>query len=107
MNKIFKEKYNIVFLVVLLLFCNLSFAEGQDGIAEIISNIVNIGRDFMIFTNILVYSIIGGLLIKALFLKNNKTENKNFKSFSISLLLSIILTIIFQDKFTFLIYNAL
>lgn len=107
MNKIFKEKYNILFLVVILLCCNLSFAEGQDGIAEIIGNVVNLGRGFMIFTNILVYTIIGGLLIRALFLKDNKTENKNFKSFSISLVLSILLTIIFQDKFTFLIYNAL
>lgn len=107
MNKIFKEKYNVIFLVVLLLSCNQSFAEGQDGIAEIIGDFVNFGRGFILFTNILLYTIIGGLVIKTLFLKENKTDNKNLKSFSISLLLSILLTIIFQDKFTFLIYNAL
>jgi hypothetical protein len=107
MNKIFKQKHTVLLIVVLLLYSNSSFAEGQDGIAEIIGNVVNAGRGFMIFTNILVYTIIGGLLIKAIFFKNHKTENKNFKSFSISLLLSILLTIIFQDKFTFLIYNAL
>lgn len=108
MNKIVKERSSLLFLTFLILCCNQSFAEGQDGIANIINNAVNLGYWFMTFTNVLVYTVIGGLLIKVLFLKDNlKIENRNLKSFSISLLISVLLTIIFQDKFTFLIYNAL
>ncbi|PKB15857.1 hypothetical protein [Flavobacterium sp. 5] len=104
MIKIIKERYNLLFLAFLFFYCNQSFAEGQ----EIFSDIVNFAYAFMVITNILVYTVIIGIIIRALFFKDNlKIENRNLKSFSISLLLSILLTIIFQDKFIFLIFDTL
>ena len=70
MNKIVQERSCLLFLTFLILYCNQSFAEGQDGIANIINNAVNLGYWFMILTNVLVYTVIGGLLIKVLFLKD-------------------------------------
>lgn len=104
MNKLFLKKSNPFFLIFVLFFSFKAKAEGQKGLADII----NYSYYFMVVTNILVYTIIGGFIIKTLFFKvNNKIEHQNIKSFSISLFIAIMLTIIFKDKFTFFIYNIL
>mgnify|MGYP003611161640 CR=1 FL=1 len=104
MIKLFLKKSGTFILIFVLLFSFEVKAEGQKGL----SNIINFGYYFMVVTNILVYTIIGGFIIKSLFFRDElKIEHRNIKSFALSLVITIMLTIIFKDKFTFLIYNML
>jgi len=80
----------------------VSFAEGQDGLG----NILIFGHSFMVITNLLVYIFALGVLLKFLFFKGN-SKNGFIKSFFISTLISLLLLVIFKDEFTFLIFNIL
>ena len=95
-------RIKLFFLSAFLLFCNISFAEGQDGLDSILS----FGHSVMVITNVLLYTLIVGIIIKFFFLKGN-LKNEYIKSFLISLLISLLLLAIFKDEFTFLIYNCL
>jgi hypothetical protein len=97
-----KKRYSWIYLIIILLNCNQSFAEGQDGI----SSIINFGYSFMILTNIFFYTIILGIIIKYIFLNKN-IKQRNLKAFTTSVIIAILLTVIYNDKFTFLIYNLL
>jgi hypothetical protein len=97
-----KKRYSFIFLSIILLNCNQSFAEGQDGI----TSIINFGSYFMILTNVFFYTFILGIIIKYIFINKN-IKQKNLKAFTTSGIIAILLTIIFKDKFTFLIYNLL
>lgn len=104
MKSIFRTKNSFPF-VLLTLFCsNQCFAEGQDGITEI----VNFGYSFMVISNILIYTLILGIILKFTLLKiNQNIQQINLKAFSISFAISILLTIVFGEKFTFLIFDLL
>ena len=78
------------------------FAEGQDGLNQI----AVLAHFFMLFTNIFIFTMMGWIIIKLILLKL-KIKIGNSKTFLLSLLLSILLTAIFQDKFTYLIFDAL
>lgn len=95
-------RIKLIFLFFFILFCNLSFAEGQDGLG----NILSFGHSIMIITNLLVYIFVIGVLVKFLFFKGN-SKNVFAKSFLISSLISLLLLVIFKDEFTFLIFNIL
>jgi hypothetical protein len=97
-----KRRCNFIFLIIILLNCNQSFAEGQDGI----TSIINFGYSFMILTNIFFYTFILGIIIKYIFLNKN-VKQRSLKAFTTSGIIAILLTIIYKDKFTFLIYNLL
>lgn len=95
-------KIKLLFLLCLLLCCNFSFAEGQEGLG----NILSFGHSVMVVTNLIVYIFVLGFLVKFLFFKGN-SKNGYAKSFTISSLISILLLAIFKDEFTFLIFNIL
>lgn len=95
-------KIKLIFLFCFLLICNVTFAEGQDGLG----NILNFGHSVMVITNLLVYIFVLGVLVKFLFFKGN-SKNGYTKSFIISTLISLLLLAIFKDEFTFLIFNIL
>ena len=99
-----RGKKSLVFLIFSILYFTTCFAEGQGGI----TSIVNFGYSFVLITNVLLFTVIIGIFIKLLLSKiYPKAKNSNLKVFSISMLLSILLTIIFKDRFTFLIFDAL
>ena len=96
------KKKSLSTIVIFFLFNYPVFAEGQKGISDIFSFF----DKFMIVTNIFVYTVIFGLLIKIIigrFFIGNK--RLNLLSFSISFLVSILLTIIFEEKFTYLLFG--
>jgi L-asparagine transporter-like permease len=95
-------RIKLIFLSCFILFCNLSFAEGQDGL----ENILSFGNFLMVITNLLVYIFVLGILVKFLFYKGN-SKNGFTKSFLISTLISLLLLVIFKDEFTFLLFNVL
>ena len=95
-------RIKLIFLSCFILFCNLSFAEGQDGL----ENILSFGHFLMVITNLLVYIFVFGFLVKFLFFKGN-SKNGFTKSFLISTLISLLLLVIFKDEFTFLLFNVL
>ncbi|WP_432670088.1 hypothetical protein [Flavobacterium sp. SM2513] len=93
-----------MFLTFTTLYFSKCFAEGQSGLEYIVS----FGYLLILITNILLFTIIIGLMIKVLYSKlYPKVKGNNVKVFSILILISILLTIIFQDKFTFLIFDVL
>ena len=94
-------KIKLFAFLVLFLFSNLIFAEGQDGLNSIIGFYL-----FMIITNLFVYTFILGIIFKFIFFKQN-SKNGYQKSFLLSFLISVMLLIIFKDEFTFLIFNWL
>ena len=95
-------RIKLIFLSYFILFCNLSFAEGQKGLGDIIT----FGYSVMVITNLLVYIFVFGFLVKFLFFKGN-SKNGFTKSFLISTLISLLLLVIFKDEFTFLLFNVL
>ena len=95
-------RIKLLFLSGLLLCSNFLFAEGQDGL----ENILSFGHSVMVLTNLIVYIFVLGFLVKFLFFKGN-SKNGYTKSFIISTLISILLLAIFKDEFTFLIFNIL
>jgi|UPI000479C6A3 L-asparagine transporter-like permease len=95
-------RIKLIFLSFFILFCNLSLAEGQDGLG----NILSFGYSLMIITNLLIYIFVIGVLVKFLFFKGN-SKNGFTKSFLISTLISLLLLVIFKDEFTFLLFNIL
>jgi hypothetical protein len=95
-------RIKLIFLSCFLLLCNVSLAEGQDGLG----NILIFGHSFMVITNLLVYIFVLGVVLKFLFFKGN-SKNGFTKSFFISTLISLLLFVIFKDEFTFLIFNIL
>jgi len=94
-------KIKLFAFLVLFLFCNLIFAEGQDGLNGLIGFYL-----LMIITNLFVYTFILGIIFKFIFFKQN-SKNGYQKSFLFSFLISVMLLIIFKDEFTFLIFNWL
>ena len=94
-------KIKLFAFLVLFLFSNLIFAEGQDGLNSLIGFYF-----FMIITNLFVYTFILGMIFKIIFFKQN-SKNGYQKSFLFSFLISVLLLIIFKDEFTFLIFNWL
>lgn len=94
-------KIKLFAFLVLFLFSNLIFAEGQDGLNSIMGFYL-----FMIITNLFVYTFILGIIFKFIFFKQN-SKNGYQKSFLFSFLISVMLLIIFKDEFTFLIFNWL
>ena len=91
-------------LFFISLFSNRCFAEGQSEISELFGYF----NSFMVITNILVYTILLGFLLRFGFQKfNSKIQNRNSKAFLASLLVSVLLNIIFKDKFTYLIFDLL
>jgi hypothetical protein len=95
-------KIKLFAFLVLFLFSNLVFAEGQDGL----NSIIGFGYLFMIITNLFFYTFILGMIFKFIFFKQN-SKNGYQKSFLFSFLISVMLLIIFKDGFTFLIFNWL
>lgn len=76
---------------MVVLISNKSYAEGQAGVAEII----NFANYLFIFGQILVYTFVGGMILRFI-LKKLKPEmsNRNVSAFTASFLLTLLIMII-------------
>lgn len=86
----------------MFLIPNFTFAEGQGGLQLIVYSIVL----FMSLLNCIVYTLVGYLLLRFVFKSNYyNTKYRRWLFIGIPFLITLLLTIVFQDKFIFSIYN--
>lgn len=97
-------KKTSITLITIFIFSVNCYAEGQDGIDSIIS----LGYYIWAFMCISLYTIIGGIIIKLFLLKFKLlVKNQTLKAFSISLIITLFLSVIFGKAFIFLIWDYL
>jgi len=93
-----------IWVFLILFFPSIMKAEGQDGIGKMFSFFDVLMQIF----NGFIFTFFIGFIIKLLLKKNHGNQkHQNFISFSIALLIVILLQICYQEKFTYLIYNNL
>lgn len=86
----------------MFLIPNFTFAEGQGGLQTLVDSIVL----FVSFFNCIVYTLVGYLLLRLVFKYNYyNTKYRRWIFIGIPFLITLLLTIVFQDKFIFSIYN--
>lgn len=99
-----RKNFKKTVVICLLLSFNLIYAEGQMGL----ESIVNFGYNFITITNIFIYTVFIGILLKLISSYLNLKSNRlNFYCFLISFLIAVLLTFIFKDDFVYLLYNIL
>lgn len=93
-----------IWVFLIFIFPIVMKAEGQDGIEKIFSFF-----DVLIqVSNGFIFTFFIGFIIKLLLKKiYGNQKYQNFISFSIALLIVILLQICYQEKLTYLIYNNL
>lgn len=99
------EKYRTsIYLLLMLLLPNIMKAEGQDGVEKLFLFIDLL----MIISNGFIFTIFLGFLIRLMIIKVFKNLNHfNLISFSLALIIVVLLQVYYQEKFTYLIYNNL
>ena len=95
-------KKRIMAIALLFLYSSNCLAEGQYGLARFITFIHILFLCLFIF----ICTMIGGIIIKFILQKSNLlVKNQTYKAFSISLLIVILATMLFENDFIFYLWN--